>query len=78
MNAYDYNKEVIIERTDLNLIDFFNKLSDFVSEHITETILSQDLNPLIPYKRFNKIRKVLKRETLMFLDDEVLRLKNSK
>ncbi|MFP4514859.1 MAG: nucleotidyl transferase AbiEii/AbiGii toxin family protein [Parcubacteria group bacterium] len=78
MNAYSYNKEVIIERTDLNLIDFFNNLSDFISEHITETILSQDLNPLIPYKRFNKLRKVLKRETLMFLDDEVLRLKNSK
>jgi len=78
MNAYSYNKEVIIERTGLDLITFFKKLSKFIDEKVTETILSQDLNPLIPYKRFNKLRKVLKRETLMFLDDEILRLKDSK
>jgi predicted nucleotidyltransferase component of viral defense system len=75
MNAYDYNKEVIMERTNLSLIDFFKKLSSFISKHVTETILSQDLNPLIPYERFKKLRKVLKRETLMFLDDEIGRLK---
>lgn len=70
LNGYNYNKDVIIERTSLSLIDFFKKLSDFISENITETILNQDLNPLIPYKKFNTIRKSLKRETLMFLDDE--------
>jgi predicted nucleotidyltransferase component of viral defense system len=75
LNGYDYNREVIIERNGLNLIDFFKELSAFISEHITETILNQDLNPLIPYERFNKLRKVLKRETLMFLDDEIKRLK---
>jgi predicted nucleotidyltransferase component of viral defense system len=78
MNAYDYNKEVIPERTNLNLIDFFKKLSNFINEHVTETILSQDLNPLIPYERFKKLRKALKRETLMFIDDEIRRLENSK
>lgn len=75
LNGYDYNREVIIERNGLDLIDFFKELSAFISEHITETILNQDLNPLIPYERFNKLRKVLKRETLMFLDDEIKRLK---
>lgn len=78
MNGYDYNKDVITERTGLNLIDFFEKLSDFINIHITETILNQDLNPLIPYERFNKFRKVLKRETLMFLGDEMERLKINK
>lgn len=78
LNGYDYNKDVIFERTGLNLIDFFKKLSDFISEHVTETILNQDLNPLIPYERFNKLRKVLKRETLMFLGDEMARLKINK
>jgi hypothetical protein len=62
----------------LNLIDFFKKLSSFINEHVTETILSQDLNPLIPYERFKKLRKALKRETLMFIDDEIRRLENSK
>ncbi|MCF7820276.1 MAG: nucleotidyl transferase AbiEii/AbiGii toxin family protein [Candidatus Pacebacteria bacterium] len=78
INDYDYNKDVIIERTGLNSIDFFKKLSAFITDQITETILSQDLNQLIPYERFNKLRKILKRETIMFLNDEIVRLKNSK
>ena len=78
INGYHYNKEVIIERTGLPLIDFFEKLVDFINEHITETILNQDLNLLIPYEKFSKLRKVLKRETLMFLDNEIARLKNDK
>lgn len=77
LNGYNYNSDLINERTGLSLIDFFQKLSDFISRHITETILNQDLNPLIPYERFNKLRKVLKRETLMFLDDEIKRLKSA-
>jgi hypothetical protein len=75
LSGYNYNQDVITERTGLSLIDFFKKLSDFISEHVTETILNQDLNPLIPYERFNKFRKALKRETIMFLDDEIKRLK---
>ena len=78
LNAYAYNKEVISERTGLDIIDFFEKLSDFIDKNISEAILSQDLNPLLPYERFNKLRKVLKRETLMFLSDEINRLKLTK
>jgi predicted nucleotidyltransferase component of viral defense system len=74
LNAYEYNKEVIIERTGLNVMDFLKKLSLFIDEHVNETILNQDLNSLIPYEKFNKLRKVLKRETLMFLNDEIKRL----
>ena len=77
LNGYNYNNEVIIERTGLSLIDFFKKLSDFISKYITDTILNQDLNPLIPYEKFNKLRKVLKRETIMFLNDEIKRLEIS-
>ena len=78
INAYDYNKEVIVERTGLNVLDFFKKLSSFIDEHITETILNQDLNNLLSYEKFNKLRKVLKRETLMFLNDEIKRLESDK
>lgn len=74
LNGYRYNEEVIVERTSLDSITFFKKLSNFINKHITETILNQDLNPLVPYEKFNKIRKSLKRETLMFLDDEIKRL----
>jgi len=78
LSGYDYNKDVIVERTGLNSIDFFKKLHNFISQHITETILNQDLNLLISYEKFNKLRKVLKRETLMFLDDEIKRLRINK
>jgi predicted nucleotidyltransferase component of viral defense system len=74
LNGYDYNRNVITERTGLSLIDFFKKLSIFINKYITDTILAQDLNPLIPYERFNRFRKILKRETLMFIDDEIKRL----
>jgi len=74
LNGYTYNKNVIIERTGLDIVDFLKKLSNFINENISETILNQDLNPLLPYEKFNKIRKLLKRETLMFLDDETRRL----
>jgi predicted nucleotidyltransferase component of viral defense system len=75
LNSYNYNKEVIIERTGLSVVDFLKKLSDFIDKNVTETILNQDLNPLIPHERFSRLRKVLKRETIMFLSDEINRLK---
>jgi predicted nucleotidyltransferase component of viral defense system len=78
LNGYSYNKEVIIERTGLNLIDFFKKLIVFVDEQVTETIINQDLNQIIPYGRFNKLRKVIKPEVLIFLNDELKRLESAK
>ena len=53
---------------------FFKDLVDFITKEITETVITQDLNILLPYEKFRKIRKVLKSETLMFLRDEVDRL----
>jgi predicted nucleotidyltransferase component of viral defense system len=78
LSGYKYNKDVIAERTNLELVDFFKKLSHFINKHITETILNQDLNPLIPYEKFKQIRNNLKRETIMFLTDEIKRLEGSK
>ena len=77
INGYQYNSEVIIERTGLSLIDFFNKLSLFIENKITSTILDQDLNFLLPYESFKKIRKILKSESIMFISDEIKRLKDS-
>jgi predicted nucleotidyltransferase component of viral defense system len=78
LNAYDYNQNVIVERTGLETTVFLKKLIDFIDKNITETILNQDLNPLIPYERFKQYRKTLKREVLMFLNDEMERLENIK
>lgn len=77
INGFRYNENVIIERTGKKLIPFFKDLSKFIDAKITDTIINQDLNYLLPNDKFQKIRKVLKRETLMFLKDEINRVKAS-
>lgn len=75
VSGYGYNGKVIAERTMLTPLDFFKKLRIFINENINDKILSQDLNSLIPYERFKILRKTLKVETLMFIDEEINRLK---
>ncbi|MEK7560763.1 MAG: nucleotidyl transferase AbiEii/AbiGii toxin family protein [Patescibacteria group bacterium] len=58
------------------LPDFFADLITFIENHITEQIINQDLNTLLPYERFSRIRKTLKQETLMFLRDEKKRIES--
>ncbi len=76
LNGYSYNPELIIERTGLTLIEFFNKLLTFIKKHITMTVLDQDLNFLLPYDRFRQIRKTLKIETEMLIKEEIKRLES--
>jgi predicted nucleotidyltransferase component of viral defense system len=70
MQGYRYNEAVIKERTGKSTIQFFTDLIAFVEQHVTEEIITQDLNMLLPYERFSRIRKILKSETLMFLRGE--------
>ena len=51
------------------------ELVEFVKKEITETIISQDINTLLPYKKFKTVRKILKQEVIMFLSDEIVRLR---
>lgn len=74
MKGYRYNEEVIRERTGKDTEQFFTDLTAFIEKHITEKIINQDLNSLLPYERFSRIRKILKQETLMFLRDEQKRM----
>lgn len=74
LKGFRYNKEVIRERTGKNMPEFFAELIAFIEKYITEEILTQDLNPLLPYEKFSRIRKALKQETLMLLRDESKRI----
>lgn len=74
MNGFSYDQEVIKERRDTEVKVFFIELKEFVEAKITQTIIEQDINTLLPYDKFKKIRQFLKKETLMFLDDEIKRL----
>jgi len=51
--------------------EFFRDLIKFIQKHITATVLDQDLNMLLENSQFQKIRKNLKHETLMFLKNEL-------
>lgn len=73
LQGYDYNTEVVTERTGLSVGEYLVKLVDFIDKKVTEQILSEDLNTLLPYNEFTKIRKVLKSEVLTMLNDEITR-----
>ncbi len=73
MNGLGYDKEVIKERRGSEAKTFFVELIKFIETKITQTIIEQDINTLLPYDKFKRIRQVLKKETLMFLNDEIKR-----
>jgi len=73
MNGFGYDKEVIKERRLTEIKPFFVELKKFIETEITQTIIEQDINTLLPYDKFKKIRQVLKKETLLFLSDEIKR-----
>lgn len=75
ISSFRYNQDVIVERRKKNLELFFKELVKFIEKHITQTIINQDLNYLLPNEKFQKIRLILKQEVLMFLKDEIERIK---
>jgi len=78
LRGYRYNEAVIRERTGKDTLRFFADLIAFIERRITDEIINQDLNTLLPYEKFSRIRTMLKRETLMFLRDEEKRIKVGK
>ena len=74
LNGFSYNAEVILNRRGVSALQYLKKLRTFVMNHITETIINQDLNMLLSPDQFQKIRHILKEETLALLDDEIKRL----
>lgn len=74
LKGFRYNEAVIYERTGKELARFFSDLIAFIEQRITEDIIGQDLNVLLPYEKFRRIRKILKQESVMFLRDELQRI----
>jgi len=69
IKGYHYKPEIIEERTGKKASVFIRSLREFVDKKVTQTVIDQDLNTLLPPERFNKIRGVLKREVVMFLGE---------
>ena len=74
LQGFSYNQAVIEERRKTSVKTFFKKLAEFVEKKVTDKVINHDLNVLLPPDKFQKMRKIIKRETLMFLKDEVERL----
>lgn len=74
MQGYTYNGSIIIERTGLDVKEYLHELKGFIQKKITQKIIDQDLNFLFPIERFRIIRRVIKDETIWFLDNELTRL----
>lgn len=71
LQGYGYTANVIKERTQLSQKAYFVELVEFMKKHVTQTIINEDLNTLLPPDKFQQIRKILIPETLHFLQDEV-------
>ena len=43
----------------------------FIKDKVTQQVIDEDLNSLLPAKEFKKIRKFVKQEILLFIDEQV-------
>ena len=75
IKGYDYDEAIIKERTGKKTVAYFKELAEFITKKITDKIVTEDLSFLLSPDNFKKIRLVLKKETLMLLQDEIKRLK---
>lgn len=72
LQGYGFNDEVIVERTGKKPKDYLKKLLEFIEKKVNEKVIGEDLSFLLPYEKFKKIRRVLKREVIMMLKDEIV------
>jgi hypothetical protein len=70
LHGYKYTGAVIQERTHFTPQDYFAHLITFIQKYVTQTVINEDLNTLLPQDRFQQIRKILIPETLHFLATE--------
>ncbi len=74
MNGFGYEHGVIQERRKCTVKQFFRQLLSFVDREVNQTVITEDLSTLLPLEEFRRIRKVLKREVMTLLGDEIQRL----
>lgn len=66
-----WRAEVIEERTGGSVAQHFAALHDFVAKRVTQTVIDQDINTLLPSEQFRQIRTSLKEETLRLLKEHI-------
>jgi len=74
-SGHEYNAEVIQERRKTSLLDYFYQLESFIDRKVTRKTIDEDLNVLLDYEKFSKMRKYLKEEVLKFIRAEIKDIK---
>lgn len=74
LNGYKFDHAIIKEISGKVPVKYLRELKNFIVKHVTQTDIDQDLNTLLPPDNFKKIRKFIKQETIMLLNDEITRL----
>ena len=67
INGYDFNPQVILERTRKTPPEYFRELTEFIATKVTQKHIFEDLSYLLPHDKFTAIRHTLITETLSFL-----------
>jgi predicted nucleotidyltransferase component of viral defense system len=71
--GFSYNEKVIIERRNENLKYFFTELLELVDKKITQTVIDQDLNTLLSFQEFKKVRKTIKNTVFIYLNGDMMK-----
>jgi predicted nucleotidyltransferase component of viral defense system len=71
IKGYEYDEKIIHEVRGAEVSVFFTELCDFINRHVTQSLIDQDLNVLLAPREFQRIRKILKQETLMLLKNSI-------
>lgn len=64
--GFVFDKDVIIEVRQTDIDVFIKELIVFIEKEITQTIIDQDVNLLVPEREFKKVRLRLKDEVLFY------------
>jgi len=72
--GYKYNPEIITLRTEKSAKEYLKEVIHFIEDKITEKDITNDLSFLLEFKHFQALRKTLKQETIILVEDEIKRL----
>ena len=70
-HGYTFREEVIQERRGVKSSVYLGTLIEFITRRVTSRILTEDLNYLLPAPRFQVIRKILKEEAILLLQQRI-------
>lgn len=68
-HGFPFREEVMRERRNKSAVAYLGDLIAFINRRVTDRVIAEDLNFLLPTTKFQAIRKTLKAETLMLIRD---------